>query len=765
MVVTLERDDVSELIRPEDMWEPIGPTPMPEIPDLRNWSMRLLKTYKPFYAPFCDLCCLCTYGKCDLTAGRKGACGLDIASQQARMVLIACCTGLAAHGAHARHMIDYLIERLGENYKIDLGMQVDVEAPITRTVMGLKPETLGGLRRVVEYVEGGLIHLVSSTHTGQEGSSLDFEVKNLHAGMLDLLVMEAADIAQIVGFGYPTSIADTPLVDIGWGSVDKTKPVVLCIGHNAASANALIDYLRANDLEDEVEVCGICCTAHDVTRYSDKAKVVGPLSRQLFFLRCGIADVILTDEQCVMTNIPEEARKTGAALIAGSDKICYGLEDATEKETDEVVQEMVDDGKQFVIFDPEKAGEVAARVAVEIAPRRKKGFIDEAEAQELAKGCEKCKAFMCSQACPNLLPIQQGMQQAAEGSFDRLRSLFDQCFTCGKCEQECPRHLPVVKIMQSVATKETFKLRSGRGPVHDVEIRKVGSPIVLGTIPGIVAFVGCSNYPAAGDIAEMAEEFAKRKYIVCLSGCAAMTAAMQKDEEGKTIYEKYPPDFDAGCILNVGSCVANAHIAGAAIKVANIFATLPSRANYEVIADYILNRVGACGVAWGAYSQKAATIGTGFNRWGVPVILGPHSSKYRRLYLSRKEEDDWTVMDGRTGQLVGTQEPTPEHLAYVIETKERAMVTIPKLCMRRNDTPPGRQIKLSHYISLYKRYMGSLPDDLHHFVRSTRDIPLVYKKEVLPYLKEMGWKEKPALSLPTLIGTYPSKVRLDAVIH
>ncbi|MCL0070875.1 CO dehydrogenase/acetyl-CoA synthase complex subunit alpha [Dehalococcoidia bacterium] len=765
MVVTLVRDEVSELIRSEDMWEPIGPTPMPEIPDLRNWSMRLLKTYKPFYAPFCDLCCLCTYGKCDLTAGRKGACGIDIATQQARVVLIACCMGLSAHGAHARHLIDYLIEKLGEDYKIDLGMQVNVEAPITRTVMGLKPETLGDLRKVVEYVERGLIHLVSSTHTGQEGSNLDFEVKNLHAGMLDLLVMEAADIAQIVGFGYPTSIADTPLVDIGWGSIDRTKAMVLCIGHNAASANAVIDYLRANDLEDEVEVCGICCTAHDVTRYSDKAKVIGPLSRQLFFLRCGIADVILTDEQCVLTNIPEEARKTGAALIAASDKICYGLEDATERETDEIVREMVDDGKQFVIFDPEKAGEIAARVAIEIAPRRKKEFIDEAEAQELAKGCEKCKAYMCSQACPDLLPIQQGMQQAAEGSFDRLRSLFDQCFTCGKCEQECPRHLPVVKIMQSVATKETFKLRSGRGPIHDVEIRKVGSPIVLGTIPGIVAFVGCSNYPDIEDVAEMAEEFAKRKYIVCLSGCAAMVAAMKKDEEGKTIYEKYPPDFDAGCILNVGSCVANSHIAGAAIKVANIFATLPSRANYEVIADYILNRVGACGVAWGAYSQKAATIGTGFNRWGVPVVLGPHSSKYRRLYLSRKEEDDWTVMDGRTGQLVDTQEPTPEHLAYVIESKERAMVTIPKLCMRRNDTPQGRQIKLSHYISLYKRYMGTLPDDLHHVVRSTRDIPLVYKKEVMAYLKEVGWKEKPALSLPTLIGTYPSKVRLEAVIH
>ena len=51
MVLELEREEISELIRSEDMWEPIGPTPMPEIPDLRNWSMRLLKTYKPFYAP------------------------------------------------------------------------------------------------------------------------------------------------------------------------------------------------------------------------------------------------------------------------------------------------------------------------------------------------------------------------------------------------------------------------------------------------------------------------------------------------------------------------------------------------------------------------------------------------------------------------------------------------------------------------------------------------------------------------------------------
>ena len=67
-----KQEEIDKIIRAEDNWEPIGHTAMPEVTDLRNWDMRLLKTYKPWYAPFCDLCCFCTYGKCDLTAGKKG---------------------------------------------------------------------------------------------------------------------------------------------------------------------------------------------------------------------------------------------------------------------------------------------------------------------------------------------------------------------------------------------------------------------------------------------------------------------------------------------------------------------------------------------------------------------------------------------------------------------------------------------------------------------------------------------------------------------
>jgi acetyl-CoA decarbonylase/synthase complex subunit alpha len=762
--VTKKLEEIHHKIKAEIPWEPIGHTPMPEISDLRSWDMKLLKTYKPWYAPFCDLCCFCTYGKCDLTEDRRGACGIDIGTQQARFVLLACLMGCSAHASHAGHILEVLIQKHGRNKKIDLGTSIDLEAPNIRTVLGLKPETLGDLEVAIEYVYKEIAHLLDSTHMGQEGSYLDYESKALHAGMLDHVGMEVADIAQIVGFNYPTSIAETPLVDLGWNSVDKTKPVILFVGHNPATSTVVIDYLRENNLYDKVEVCGVCCTALETSRYSDRAKVIGPFSRQLFFIRSGIADVIMTDEQCIRTDIPIEATKAGSALIAALDKAMYGLEDATDMDTDEIVKKMVEEKKHFAILDPKKAAEVATRVAMAISSQRRKDWLTEQEATELAAKCSNCG--ICEQVCPNLFSIGEGITAVAKGNFDLIREQFNLCIGCGKCEEECPRHLPIFKLMQVAASKEVWKVRAGRGPVMDTEIRNVGAPIVLGTIPGVVALVGCSNFPDIRDVAEMVDEFAKRRYIVVLTGCSAMVAGMWKDAEGKTVYEKYPPDFNAGGVVNIGSCVSNSHISGAAIKIANIFAALPLRANYEVMADYVLNRVGAVGIAWGAYSQKAASIATGFNRLGVPVILGPHSSKYRRLYLSRKEEDEWKVMDARKRQIVETGEPSPEHLAYVCETKEKAMVMIPKLCIRKNDTPQGRAIKLNHYISLYKKYMGGgLPEDLPLYVRKDTDIPLIYKKEVKTFLTEIGWKPKEPVGLPTLIGTYPTKVSLDSVIR
>jgi len=741
----------------EEWEEEAGPTPMPEMEALREWDLKLLNKYKPFYLPFCDLCCLCTMGKCDLSQGKRGACGLDMAAQQSRIVLLACCIGAATHCGHARHLFDHLMEKYGRNYPINVGEEnVEVEAPHLRLVTGIKPRRLGDLEDALDYCETEIVHLLSATHTGQEGNNLDFESKVFHAGMIDHVAMEIADIAQISTYGFPKADPEAPLAEIGMGSIDASKPVILVIGHNVPPAIGIMDYLKERGLEGNIELCGLCCSAHDITRHHSRAKIVGPLSWQLRFVRNGIPDVIVTDEQCIRADILIEAQKVKAPLIATNPKNSQGLSNRTLDSADEIVRDLVE-GKSpgAFIVDPEKVGEVAVRVAMEVAPKRNKFKVIPVKKEIInaAKRCTKCD--QCRRACPNDLPIPEAMEAAAKGDLQKFADLYDSCIGCGRCEGVCPKdllpHTMMIGASRSKIKEEKSKIRVGRGAIQDIEIRRVGSPIVLGEIPGIVAFVGCSNYPGSWkDVGSMVDEFAKRRYIITASGCSAMSIANYKNEEGVGLYETYSGVFDAGGLVNVGSCVANAHITGAAIKIASIFAKRKLRANYEEIADYIHNRVGAVGVAWGAMSQKAASIASGCWRLGIPVIVGPHGSKYRRMLLGRKDrEEDWYVLDARSGKRVYAG-PTPEHLFCTAETKEEAMVMIPKLCMRPNDTTKGRAIKLNHYIDLHRRLYGILPDDIHLFVRSVADIPITMKDEVMAVLKEKGWKEG-EIPDPTLV--------------
>jgi acetyl-CoA decarbonylase/synthase complex subunit alpha len=745
--------------------EPMGPTPMPSLTTLRDWDMKLLNRYKPFYMPDCDLCCLCTYGKCDLTAGKRGACGLDIGAQSSRIVLLACSIGAATHTGHARHMVDHLIEKYGRRYPLDVGgLNVKVEAPVTRLVTGIRPATLGDLEDVLEYCETQITHCLSAAHTGQEGGNLDFESKAFHAGMVDQVGMEVADIAQISALGFPKADPEAPLVQMGIGTVDTSKPVIMCIGHNVVPSVGIIDYMKENDLGDKLEVVGLCCTAHDITRYWNRGKIIGPISWQLRFIRGGFADVVVLDEQCVRTDAFDEAKRVKAPVIAASEKNCMGFKNRTNDPADEIVADLVSGEEAGVlILDPEKVGEVAVKVARQIAPIRKK-FKNLPELDEiikLAKTCRQCD--MCQRSCPQDLRIPAALKAAAEGSLVELTDLYEYCIGCGRCEEACPIKLSIhsfiVKAGERQMIEETNYCRAGRGAVQDVEIRNVGSPIVLGEIPGIVAVVGCSNYPKGGkDVYDICREFAKRRFIVVTSGCSAMSAGSYKNAEGKTLYEEFPGGFEAGGVTNVGSCVANSHIAGAAIKVANIFAKRNLRGNYEEIADYIHNRVGAVGLAWGAYSQKAAAIAAGFWRLGVPVLVGPHGSKYRRMLLGRADrKEDWDVYDARTGEKVYIG-PAPEHLFQTVETKEEAMVTIAKLCIRPNDTWKGRSIKLSHYIDLHKRLYGTMPQDVHVFVRTLADVPMTMKDEIVKILKEKDWKET-VIPDPTLLPRMVRKMK------
>ena len=754
----------------EEWEEPPGPTPFPSIATLRHWDHTLLKRYKPLYLPYCDLCCLCTYGRCDLSRGKRGACGLNLSEQQSRLVTLVCAIGAATHASHARELLEKLKREYGEDTPIDLGGEVYVEMPITRLVTGVKPRTIKDLEIVLDYVEKQIVQTLASVQIGQEGNWMDYESKVLHLGMLDHVAMEVADVVQIVSLGMPKADPNAPLVDLGIGTIDASKPVILVIGHNVLPSTAIIDYLEASGIRDKVEVCGLCCTAHDLTRYEKKkAKIVGPISWQLRFIRTGVPDVIVIDEQCIYTNIVEEARNVGAVVIATSDKAMRGLPDRTYADPDAVVEELVS-GKipGALILDEDKAAQVAVKTALKLAPMRMKyklSFLNEQNIIDYAKKCSLCRE--CERNCPQNLPIAVAMAAAAKGDLSKLASLYQRCFACRRCEYDCPRNIPVLTLIlssaKSIALSEKYRCRVGRGPIQDTEIRAVGRDIVLGTIPGVVAFVGCANWPdGAQDVALMAKEFASRRYIVVASGCSAMAIAMHKNEEGKTPYEEFSGIFEAGGIVNVGSCVANSHIADAVIKIANIFAKLPLRANYAEIADYILNRVGAVGVAWGAMSQKAAAIASGFWRLGVPVIVGPHGLKYRRMLLGDEtDEESWIGYDAMSGEKVKL-DPAPQHLFYAAESLEEAMVMIPKLCIRPADTPQGRAIKLTNYISLYKQFYGNdkLPPDIHLYIRTEGDIPITYRDEVISYLKEVGWREKSVTPNPTLLRDVVEKYKL-----
>ncbi|TFH47260.1 MAG: CO dehydrogenase/acetyl-CoA synthase complex subunit epsilon [ANME-2 cluster archaeon] len=726
-----------------------GPTSKPKIADLRDWDKRLLNRYEPVYSPACDMCCYCTYGKCDLTGNKEGACGIDLEAHSARDILVKTLIGTAAHSAHGRHLLENLIKRFGADYPIDVGFS-NLKAPLTQTIMGFAPETIGDFLPVLNYVEQEVTQLLATTHTGQEGDTLDFESKILHAGMLDLLGMEVSDIAQISCLDMPKAIEDTPFVEIGMGSIDNSKPVLLCIGHNVATVTYIMDYIEEHELNDKIEVAGLCCTAHDMARYNNNnTKIVGPMSKELKYIRSGIPDVIVVDEQCARADILKEASQLHIPVITTNEKIMYGLKDRSGDEIDDIIKDLVSgDEPGALIFDYDKVGELVPKLVMEIAPIRKAAGItalpDDEEFKALVSSCSMCGN--CVIGCPQGQPIDEAMKAAAEGDLSKFEQLHDICIGCGRCDYECPKGIPILNVIekasQRVIREEKGKVRVGRGQISDPEIREEGRNLVLGTTPGIIAMVGCPNYPnGSKDVYEIAEELLKRSYIVITSGCTAMDIGMYKDDEGKTLYERYGGRFTKGNLLNTGSCVSNAHIAATTIKVASIFAGRDITGNWEEIADYVLNRIGAVGLAWGAYSQKALAIGTGCNRLGIPVVVGPHGTKYKRGYVGKAyDTEKWNVIDARDGSVINV-EPAPEHLFISAETKAEVMPLLAKLCFRPSDNSLGRMIKLTHYIELNEKYLGTLPDDWHIYVRSEADLPVAKKDALLKHLEEdQGWK-------------------------
>ena len=86
--------NIGAVVKEAEEWDQeMGACPKPGVATLRSWDHILANRYKIMYAPADDTCTLCTYGPCDLTGNKRGACGIDQAGACGKIVLIACLMG------------------------------------------------------------------------------------------------------------------------------------------------------------------------------------------------------------------------------------------------------------------------------------------------------------------------------------------------------------------------------------------------------------------------------------------------------------------------------------------------------------------------------------------------------------------------------------------------------------------------------------------------------------------------------------------------
>ena len=66
-----------------------------------------------------------------------------------------------------------------------------------------------------------------------------------------------------------TEYSDSPPVEIevGMGTVDRTKPVIVFFGNNFLPAWFAVEHVKAKGLEDAIEICGVGAVGHDIPRF------------------------------------------------------------------------------------------------------------------------------------------------------------------------------------------------------------------------------------------------------------------------------------------------------------------------------------------------------------------------------------------------------------------------------------------------------------------------------------------------------------------
>ncbi|MDY7031785.1 MAG: 4Fe-4S dicluster domain-containing protein [Thermodesulfobacteriota bacterium] len=739
----------------ESIWNPnlvnqvkVWLQPFAHANDIAEWDRVLLERYPPLYTNIQTRCSDCYQGPCDLSKG-TGVCGIDCDTYQAKLSLLSASRGLASFVSDTREIVDYCIKRHGIEAQIKWGKSMAYGYMNSNVFAGQDLRSLADANKVLTYVEAQLAELLTSASHGHDCDIIDLESKVFHAGSMLLVAMDIAEALKFTFFGF-LSAGDQELLDVkdypqpytqvGLGTVDKTKPVVVFVGNDFLPAYEAVQFIKENKLEDRVEVCGVGSAGHDLARFYEPTKILVTPVKLTKLLRMGIVDVLVVSDNCCKVNILEEAGKTDTRVIVTSFKQSFGLTERSFDPVDDIVKDLTEDLKAVLIFDKEKAGETAIRAAQKVKGKREDTYLLSGDrVREYASKCDGCDA--CFRVCPNRIISSKVILSAKNGDTSKLAELCDSSLFCGKCEVACPQDIPIMDMILASSSEkikeDNLRIRAGRGIISQLEVRDLA--ITAFSLPGMVSITGCGNYPGSDkDVAWLANEFVDSNFAVTVTGCAAADAGRHFDEKTKKwLFERFPSLYNPRCIANLGGCSAHGlAITSPAYKLGYVAYKCPYKASFEMLADMMIKGASVL-ILWGPATELMYTMAAAHARSGIKVLVGPHGSNFKRFLAGNKHDrSKWWCLHGYENYKKEI-EPLPEHLIYPVETKEEAFALACKLCFGFQDLDASRVNKFDLWLNSYKKWFGkTLPDDWHLFVKKDVDMPMTKKAKLMRLLAE-----------------------------
>jgi anaerobic carbon-monoxide dehydrogenase, CODH/ACS complex subunit alpha len=742
----LEEDFIESRYRQFGAWLHM----FPDAADIADWDSALLYRYPRLYTYSEDGCSDCELGPCNLSES-TGRCGLSLESWQGRMSLRKACRGCASQMEVAHEILDEAIKVWDEGKEVSFGkvMTISDEVPPIGILTGIHVKTLGDLNKVQSYCETQMVKLLWASQAGT-GSAAAFEGMAMHAGSVLMAAQAVSEMVKVSCYDFITA-ADQPLIELdnwppattdgGWASIEAEKPTIALLGDNFLPAWNAINYMKENELTDQIEICSIGAAGDDTARFYSRVRVIAPMAKAEKAIRNGVFDVVLATTGCMALDLIGEVKRVDAKLVWVSSQSLGDLEDRTAQPVDEIVDALIGGESAVWLRDVSKAGEVAVKIAQK-AKRKGSYILSDDEAIAEATKCQG-DCDLCFSSCPNTLPISRAVEQLEKGNWEGFSEVEKGCYFCAKCENSCPSGVKLRDIIVATERKradtDKFVMRAGRGVLPLTELLQSAFAVAWGNAPGIVVMLGCGNAPQE-EIAWIGYELTRRNCIVITAGCGAAEIARYQNPQNKFISQEFVSSVEARAFVNCGSCSATA-LASTFYMIMNSAGGISHYASMPEIADASF-RSGMTLLLWGALTDRMYAIGAAYARLGYKVVVGPASGLEWNRYAmgNRHDRSRWWVYHSEDGSKRET-EPAPEHFIVPVETKEEAITMLSRLFMSPSEFRESRATHLDTMIELYQIFYDQLPDDWNLLVRSHLEMPTRHRLKMLKMLREQyGWE-------------------------